>query len=218
MQYAQLLNPGEAQQVHEASKQLLESVGILVHSEKARSVFTRHGCRVDGASGVVKFPPAVVEKYQQAFVPTFTFKGRDPQFDKTIPDDSPVIVTASSAPDIVDPISGDLRRATSADIANIAYLINELPGYDIFSTSTLAHDAPPGQFSLARFYPALKNCLKPVRGKWEETGRCDANTRAIEEVARVLRRDNPAVFSADVDQKIRHRFRDLVPGDAKWAD
>ena len=176
MQYAQLLNPGEAQQVHEASKQLLESVGIRVHSEKARGIFVRHGCRVDGASGVVKFPPAVVEKYQQAFVPTFTFKGRDPQFDKTIPDDSPVIVTASSAPDIVDPLSGDLRRATSADIANIAYLINELPGYDIFSTSTLAHDAPPGQFSLARFYPALKNCLKPVRG----------NTPDIQDLKRVL--------------------------------
>jgi trimethylamine---corrinoid protein Co-methyltransferase len=42
-------------------------------------------------------------------------------------------------------------------------LINELPGYDVFSISTLADDAPPGHFTLARLYPALKNCLKPVR-------------------------------------------------------
>jgi trimethylamine--corrinoid protein Co-methyltransferase len=41
--------------------------------------------------------------------------------------------------------------------------VNELPGYDVFSISTLAADAPEGQFSLSRFYPALKNCLKPVR-------------------------------------------------------
>ena len=33
-----------------------------------------------------------------------------------------------------------------------------------FSVSTLADDAPPGHFSLSRYYPALKNCLKPVRG------------------------------------------------------
>ena len=33
----------------------------------------------------------------------------------------------------------------------------------MFSISTLADDAPEGQFSLSRFYPALKNCLKPVR-------------------------------------------------------
>lgn len=176
MQYAQLLSPGQADQVHDASLELLESLGILVHNPKARGIFERHGCRVDGQSGIVKIPRSVVEHYRQAFVPTFTFRGRDPRFDKTIPDDSPVIVTASSAPDIVDPVSGDLRRATSADIANIAHLVNELPGYDVFSTSTLAHDAPAGQFSLARFYPALKNCLKPVRG----------NTADMADLRRVL--------------------------------
>ena len=117
MQYAQLLNPGEAEQIHEASKQLLESVGILVHSEKARHIFAHHGCRVDAQGGVVKIPRAVVDQYRQAFVPTFTFKGRDPQFDKTIPDDSPVIITASSAPDVIDPVTGKLRRATSAAIS-----------------------------------------------------------------------------------------------------
>jgi len=84
MQYAELLNPDEAARVHEASAELLESVGILVHSEKARRIFAHHGCRVDARGGGVKFPRAVVEKYQQAFVPAFTFKGRDPQFDKTI--------------------------------------------------------------------------------------------------------------------------------------
>ncbi len=164
MQFAELLNQGEVVRIHEASQELLESVGLLVNSEKARRIFAHHGCRVDAHSGVVKIPRTVVEEYRQAFVPTFTFKGRDPRFDKTIPDDSPVILTASSAPDIIDPGTGKLRRATSADIANIAFLVNELPGYDVFSTSTLANDAPEGQFSLSRFYPALKNCLKPIRG------------------------------------------------------
>jgi trimethylamine--corrinoid protein Co-methyltransferase len=176
MRYAQLLSPGEAEQVHDASIELLESVGILVHSEKALGIFERHGCRVDAQSGIVKIPRRIVEQYRQAFVPSFTFKGRDPQFDRTLPDDSPVIVTASSAPDIIDPVTGELRRATSTDIANIAFLVNELPGYDVFSTSTLAHDAPDGQFSLARFYPALKNCLKPVRG----------NTPDMKDLKRVL--------------------------------
>ncbi len=176
MQYAELLGPGEASQVHDASEALLESVGILVRSQEAIGIFKRHGCRVDSRSRIVKIPRTVVDQYRQAFVPTFTFKGRDPRFDRTIPDDSPVVVTASSAPDIIDPVTGELRRATSADIANIAFLVNELPGYDVFSTSTLANDAPEGQFSLARFYPALKNCLKPVRG----------NTKNMQDLKRVL--------------------------------
>ncbi|MBW1804560.1 MAG: trimethylamine methyltransferase family protein, partial [Deltaproteobacteria bacterium] len=114
--------------------------------------------------------------YRKAFVPNFTFRGRDPKYDRTIPLDRPVVVTGSSAPDIIDPRTGKVRRATSADIANIAFLINELPGYDVFSISTLAGDAPESRFSLSRFYPALKNCLKPVR----------SNTRGMHELLDVL--------------------------------
>ena len=111
----------------------------------------------------MRFPADVVEKYRKMAPPSFTFRGRDPQYDRTIPDDGPIVVTGSSAPNVVDPVTGVERRATSTDIANIAHLINELPGFDVFSISTLADDAPEGQFSLSRFYPALKNCLKPVR-------------------------------------------------------
>jgi len=50
------------------------------------------------------------------------------------------------------------------DLARIAHAVNELPGYDIFSIATLAEDAPPGLFSVTRFYVSLKYCLKPVRG------------------------------------------------------
>jgi trimethylamine--corrinoid protein Co-methyltransferase len=57
---------------------------------------------------------------------------------------------------------------------------------------------------------------RQMRGQWEDGGRPDANTTALQHAARILSRDNPAVFSADVDRKIRERFRDLVAGDARW--
>ena len=163
MRFAELLTEAEVRRAHEASLEVLESVGILAHNPKAREVFRKHGCRVDDETGLVKLPAEVVERYRLMAPPSFTFRGRDPQFDRTIPDGGPIVVTGSSAPNVVDPVTGVERRATSTDIANIAHLINELPGFDVFSISTLADDAPEGQFSLSRFYPALKNCLKPVR-------------------------------------------------------
>ena len=162
--FATLLDPEEVERVHQASLEILEKVGLLVHNAKARQIFADHGCQVDGQSNVVKFPPAVVEEFRKLIPPKFTFYGRDPKFDRTIPDDGPAVVTGSSAPNIIDPVSGVERRSRSDDIARIGYLINELPGYDIFSVSTLAEDAPSEYFTLARLYPALKNCLKPVRG------------------------------------------------------
>jgi trimethylamine--corrinoid protein Co-methyltransferase len=160
---ATLLTQEQIERTHAASLEILENIGMLTRNEKARAIFARHGCTVDSETQRVHFPRAVVEQFRAAFPATFTFRGRDPKFDRTIPTDSPVIVTGSSAPNVIDPLSGKERRSTSADIANIAHLVNELPGYDVFSISTLAEDAPPGQFTLSRVYPALKNCLKPIR-------------------------------------------------------
>jgi len=163
MAFAELLTREQVERVHEASLEILENVGLLVRFEKARSLFAARGCKVDPEKLIVKFPRAVVEQYRKMMPPTFTFYGRDPKFDRTIPRDSPVIVTGSSAPDILDPVTGQERRGRSDDIARIAHLINTLPGYDIFSVSILADDAPLDQFTVARLYPALKYCQKPVR-------------------------------------------------------
>jgi len=136
---------------------------LLVRHGPARDLFRAHGCPVDSETNRVKFPRAIVEQYRKVYPAKFTFRGRDPKYDKTIPDDSPVIVTGSSAPDILDPVTGVERRSVSSDIVMIAPLIQNLPAYDMFSVSVLADDAPANQFTLARLYPALKYCTKPVR-------------------------------------------------------
>jgi len=159
---ASLLTQEQVERTHAASLEILENVGVLVRNEKARQIFKQHGCQEEDGQ-VIHFPAGVVEKYRAMLPPTFTFYGRELKYDRTLPQDGPVLVTGSSAPDIINPVTGKVRRATSADIARIAHLIHELPAYDIFSISTLAEDAPLGQFTLARLYPSLKHCLKPIR-------------------------------------------------------
>lgn len=161
--FASLLTQQEVERIHEASLEILENVGLLVRNEKARAIFMKHGCQYDSETQIVRMPRQVVEHFRAAFPAKFTFYARDPQYDRTIPDDGPLIITGSSAPNIIDPVTGQERRARSDDIARIAQLINELPGYDVFSISTLADDAPPGMFTLSRLYPAVKNCSKPIR-------------------------------------------------------
>jgi trimethylamine--corrinoid protein Co-methyltransferase len=161
-QNSQLLTDAQVHTLHEAALIILEETGLLVRNKDAREVFQRHGCRVDSEDEIVRFPRAVIEQWRQAFPSRFHFYGRDPKYDVVLPDDGPLIANASACPNVIDLESGEGRRAVSADLARIAHLINELPGYDIFSVATLAEDATEGQFSLSRFYPALKNCVKPV--------------------------------------------------------
>ena len=179
MEFATLLTTEQVQRVHDASLEILENVGLLVRSEKARALFAKHGCSVDAETQIVKLPPALVEKYRKMLPPTFTFRGRDPKFDRVIPTDSPILVTGSSAPDLIDPLTGRERRARSDDIARIAHLVNELSAYDVFSVSTLADDAPAGQFTLARLYPALKHCVKPIRSTTKDQEDTDAVMRML---------------------------------------
>jgi trimethylamine--corrinoid protein Co-methyltransferase len=121
MQFATLLTQEQVQRTHEASLEILENVGLLARSGKARALFARHGCKVDLETQIVTFPRAVVEKYRKMLPPTFTFRGREPKFDRTIPQDGPILVTGSSAPDLLDPLTGRERRSRSDDIARIAH-------------------------------------------------------------------------------------------------
>ncbi len=163
-EFAALLTPEQVERVHEASLEILENVGLLVRNKRAKKRLAQHGCRVDLETHIVKIPRQVVEHFRAAYPPAFTFYGRDPQFDRAIPNDGPLIMTGSSAPNIIDPVTERERRACSDDMARIAHLFNQLPALDIFSVSVLCDDALPGHFSLSRYYPALKNTVKPVRG------------------------------------------------------
>jgi trimethylamine--corrinoid protein Co-methyltransferase len=163
MQNFSYLGDNALDRIHEASLEILDETGLRVRNARARSRFAANGANVDEGKERVCIPPKVVERCLAMVPPTITLRGRDPESDVTFPRKLPVVATASSAPDMVDPVSGQVRRATSRDIANIAHVVNALDGFDVFSISVLADDAPEGQFSLSRFYPALKNCTKPVR-------------------------------------------------------
>ena len=174
MHFYNFFTEDQKKNIHQASLTILEETGMLVKNKEAVELFKKNGCQVDGQ--MVKFPRNLVDEKMALVPPTFTFKAQNPDLDVTLPDCRPVIVTGSSAPNVVDPITGEERRGTSRDVANIAHLINELPGFDIFSISILADDAPPDMRSLYRFYPALKNCKKPVR----------SNTPTIPDLEKVL--------------------------------
>ena len=57
------------------------------------------------------------------------------------------------------------------------------------------------------------------RDEWEASGSPDSQTHAMHRVREILTRDNPAVFSPDVDAHIRAEFEGLVAGEAMaWGE
>ena len=112
-QYTKFLTEEQRQMVHEASMEVLENTGMLVKAECAREIFKEHGCTVQD-DGIVKIPHEVIEKYIKMFPSSYTFTAQDPQYDITIPEQGPCVVTAASikADSEVEILNPDMYIAT----------------------------------------------------------------------------------------------------------
>ena len=122
--------------------EILENVGLLVRNERARTIFKQHGCYVDSETQIVEFQPSVVENFRSMLPPTFTFYGRESKYDRTLPQDGPIIVTGSSAPDIIDPVTSQIRGR--------ALMI-------LHASPTLFKSYPVTMFSLFPRWPKMQN-------------------------------------------------------------
>ena len=128
---ARLLSDEQLVKTHEASLEILQQVGMEVHNETAREVYARHGCEVDSETLRVRFPPKVIKEAIDSIPPTFTFYARNPDYDRTVPEDGPLVMTASSAPRVLDPVTRQERSATTEDIARIARLVDRLDQVEV---------------------------------------------------------------------------------------
>lgn len=160
---AKLLTQDEVSQVHQASLRILADVGLEVNNERAREIYLKNGCQKGDEDNRILLPETVVNEFVAMTPSTFTYRARNPDYDVKVPNPVPLFMTASSAPYIIDPVTGEDRLSTSDDIARIAHLVNQLDGVDIFSVSVLADDAPFGHYSVSRLYTAMKYCQKPIR-------------------------------------------------------
>ena len=118
--YAALLSDADVRRTHEASLEVLDQVGLELFNARARQIYKQHGCRVEDDNLRVTMPPAVIEEFIQHVPNKFTFHARNPDYNRIVPDDALLTITASSAPNIIDPVTHEHRRSTSDDIARIA--------------------------------------------------------------------------------------------------
>jgi trimethylamine--corrinoid protein Co-methyltransferase len=59
---------------------------------------------------------------------------------------------------------------------------------------------------------------RDTRDRWQAKGALDSQARALQRVGEILSRDNPAVFSPDVDARIQREFQGLVAGNAPCSE
>jgi trimethylamine--corrinoid protein Co-methyltransferase len=137
-----LLSADDLTRVHEGSLGILERVGMRIDHEGAREILAAAGATVDRSTGVVRFPPNLVEE-KLALVPrSLTYHGRTPGFDVRLEPDGPIYSRiAGGAPGYVELATGGQRPARIDDLREFAVLGDALPEIHVASVLT-GEDVP----------------------------------------------------------------------------
>ncbi|MGC9335011.1 MAG: trimethylamine methyltransferase family protein, partial [Anaerolineae bacterium] len=139
---------------------LLEEVGISLEHERAREMLHGLGCRIqDGRTHV---PPDVVGWALDNVIPGRAFLRPDGTPGFSLGDGQVRFHNGGGQPDTLDLATGQRRRATLQDVADMTRLLDALPNVDQITPLFSPQDVPPELLFVAATAVMLRQTRKPV--------------------------------------------------------
>lgn len=159
----------ECYEIHLATLEVLQHVGIFVEDEEAMEIFGDHGARVDKGKKIVKIPPHLVEAAIASAPPKIYLAARNPIHDFVLENTRVGFTNFGEGVQVVDPHTGELRQTLKQDVADTAKVIDALDEIDVYLRAVGAHDVPQAVAPLHNaeaFFPNTgKHCfIGPING------------------------------------------------------
>jgi trimethylamine--corrinoid protein Co-methyltransferase len=137
------LNRKQVEEVHVATLEVLEKVGLRTASKRILEVFSSGGAEVDEKDGRIRIPEHLVEESLGKVPRQIVLCGRNPKYDVLL-EDSRVYygMGGTPTPFIRDIYTGENRRPTKKDFADATRLGDALPNYSFLMSIAGAYDVP----------------------------------------------------------------------------
>ena len=143
-----VLSAAEVRQIHTATLDVIENVGVRFPSHKALDILEAHGAMIDRDSMIGKMPGAIVEEYLALMPPTYTLAALDPQLDLPLDGNHSYLGTDGCGVEILDAFTGERRRTTKQDVSDVARVADYLDSIAFHWVPISAQDCPPDSRSL----------------------------------------------------------------------
>jgi len=148
------------ERIHNATLEVLWYEGVKIQSEPALEIFDGGGCVVDKKNQKVYIPPHVVEECIRCAPSTILLAGRDPKNDIILDGSRVNFCNFSKGVNVVDPYTGELRKSTKQDEANVSILVDYLDEYDLLDVAVEARDIDPKTANLECYEAMVSNSTK----------------------------------------------------------
>jgi trimethylamine--corrinoid protein Co-methyltransferase len=158
------LEEEDVQRIHEASLEVLERTGVEVMPSEAREIFKKAGARIDEENNRVHISRGMVEDALGNARNEVVLCGRDPKHDIILGGTRVHMGTGGTAIKVLDLETGQVRKTTLADVANIGRLVDSLDNIHFYLRACLAGDVPHECLDINAYYACIASTTKHVTG------------------------------------------------------
>ena len=153
----------QARDIHVASIEVLESVGMHCPSKKIAEIFDEAGASVDFREKRIRIPQHLVEESLKKAPSEIVFCGRNPENDILLEDSRVYFgMGGTPVPYIRDIDNGEMRRPTKKDMDEATRLGDALRNMKFIMTIAGAFDVPYQVEYLHEFESLFNNTEKPI--------------------------------------------------------
>jgi trimethylamine---corrinoid protein Co-methyltransferase len=127
------LTNDELEQIHTATLDVMQTVGLLVDHDEALKIFEKGGCWVNKKTNVVRFPNYMVNEAIDECPSNILLAGRDPEQDFMMGGRDVGFAPFGTGALTVDLETQEIREPTLKDVADMACLCDALENVDVFN-------------------------------------------------------------------------------------
>jgi len=150
----------QLEEIHSATVEVLERVGVRVDHDEALFLLKEAGCLV--RERVVRLPGWLVEECIRLAPSRIWVCNRQGQPALSLESNQTYYGSGSDLPFHLDLESGARRRSLLEDMVRAARLVDALPHYDFVMSYGISSERPAVQGDLHQFAAMVMNCGKPI--------------------------------------------------------
>lgn len=137
-----ILSNEDKRAIHEAGLEVMETVGVRIHSSMARNSLRKAGALVDEKSGIVRFPADLTKSLISKVPSRIVLSGRDREFDLPLDGTHCYYTTDGCGIMVWDQKSRTRRLSVLQDIKDTAVIADYLEYCSIYEPMVVASDVP----------------------------------------------------------------------------
>lgn len=179
--YFRVFTEQQCEEIHMATLEVLERVGVLIHHPKALELAKKAGAFVDGER--VKFPAGLVEKCIRSAPSRIVLCDRDGNRKMFLENNKSYFGPGPTVNYTLDPFTGERRYPTINDTYRASRVMDALPNIDFQMDFGTARDVQTDIADVLMFEAMVNNSTKPIV-HW---GFTSSNYRAMVDMAIAVR-------------------------------